>query len=107
MTEKEHQKLKDRIEQEYREKLKALELIWQLAQNASGNGRLEGQQKRETTTGKGKLLNAIRQALMDIHGQFSIYEVEKGVQSNSNNTGQEVLYPETLSSLWLPGIHSK
>lgn len=83
MTEREYQKLKNRIEQECKEKLRALDVVWQLARNASSNGQPEGQQKREITAGKGKLLNAIRQALTDIHGRFSIHEVEKGVQGNS------------------------
>lgn len=77
MTEKEYSKLKERIEREYKDKLRALDLVWELSRNTSSNGKIENRSKKETNGGRGQLLIAIREGLAEIHGQFSVHHIEE------------------------------
>jgi hypothetical protein len=76
VTQHEYNQLRDQIEQDYREKLRALELVWTLSQSASSRN---GNGKPATSVDPAAdraLETAVRKVLSDLP-YFSIAEVDR------------------------------
>ncbi len=68
MQEREYRRLRRRIEAEYQEKIKALDMVYQMSNGTASKG-LEA--SRTSNAKKGALLNVVRKVLPDIHGEFT------------------------------------
>jgi hypothetical protein len=80
MHESEYKRLKRKIQAEYDEKMKALDMIWGL----SNTVRRKSSNDTETRgVGKGALLQAIREALPKLTGDFSAKDVEKQMKADN------------------------
>lgn len=71
MHQREYDRLKKRIEAEYREKLGALDLVWKMAGNS-------GSTKVRATPLESSLVDSVRRALDQITGSFTIKTVSEG-----------------------------
>jgi hypothetical protein len=75
MKEPEYRRLKQKIEDEYQEKLKALDMVFQMSGGASvKNGKQGGRES------KGAVPQAVRNALQKLSGEFTVREVEKQIK---------------------------
>lgn len=82
----EYDKLKKRIEAEYREKLNALELVWKMSLAAqNGHGPAASASRSNTKTG---LAKAMRDAIMEMSGNFTLSSVEEVIRIKQPNFGQ-------------------
>lgn len=70
MTEREYNKLKQQLEDDYREKLQAVETVWVMSNSLAGNGT----GKRVT---KGELVHAVESALENLPQQFTVADLER------------------------------
>lgn len=75
MKEKEYRNLKTQIEAEYHRKVEALETIWQMA---GGDANKLGSQP-DKRFGKGSLLKAVRHALEQVKGEFTLRDVQEKI----------------------------
>lgn len=82
MREAEYKRLKGRIEEECRKKLEALELVWRMSNSTSQNGNQQGSM---VTFGKGALQLAVRNALQEIKGDFTLHDIEKWIRTNNQS----------------------
>jgi hypothetical protein len=81
MREPEYKRLRRKIEAEYHEKLKALDMVFSMSGGASDrNG---GQETRKS---KGAVSKAVRYALPKISGEFGVREVEKQIKIDDPTT---------------------
>ena len=82
MTQHEYNQLRDQIEQDYHEKLRALELVWTLSQSASSrNGNGKPAPSIDLTADRA-LETAVRKVLGDLP-YFSIAEVDRKLQEDN------------------------
>jgi hypothetical protein len=75
MKEPEYRRLKRKIEDEYQEKLKALDMVFRMSGGASTKN--DKQAGRES---KGAVPQAVRNALQRMTGEFTVREVEKQIK---------------------------
>lgn len=76
MNDREYDRLKKQIEEEYRANLDALERIWRMSKKqnsaaAASNGK------------RGSLLVAARQAITQRHGTFNLRDIEEAIKRNN------------------------
>lgn len=76
MKELEYRRLKRRIEDEYQEKLKALDMVFRMSGGASSKN---GEQGR---TSKGVVSQAVRSALLKMSGEFGVRDIEKQIKTD-------------------------
>jgi hypothetical protein len=77
MREPEYRRLRRKIETEYQEKLRALDMVFRMSGGASSRNDDEGARKS-----KGAVSQAVRNALPKLTGEFGVREVEKQVQDD-------------------------
>jgi hypothetical protein len=77
MREPEYRRLRRKIEAEYQEKLKALDLVFRMSGGASAKN---GDQNARKS--KGAVSQAVRNALSRIGGEFDVRDVEKQIKIN-------------------------
>jgi hypothetical protein len=75
MREPEYRRLKKKIEDEYRDKLKALDMVYRMA--APSNSHDNGNDARQS---KGVVRQAVLKSLQSISGDFSAREVENQIK---------------------------
>jgi hypothetical protein len=72
MNDREYDRLKKQIEEEYRTNLDALERIWKMSKKQSGTSPSNGK--------RGSLLIAARQAATEKHGTFNLRDIEESIK---------------------------
>src|SRR3990172_361203 len=87
MKEKEYRRLKSQIEDEYKKKIDALELVWKMSNESDGSN---GTEKSRQVIGKGTLQKAVRQVLFEIKGEFDIHDVERRIKHNAPSLANTV-----------------
>lgn len=97
MNEREYNRLRSEIEGEYRRKLDALDLVWKMA-NSSRSG-TQAAQAVNGVVGKGKLLRAVRHALTDLHGDFTLRDVESQIRTVNPTLAATIKRPSLSSAL--------
>jgi hypothetical protein len=77
MREPEYKRLKRKIESEYQEKLKALDMVFRMSGGISTKN--NNQDARKT---KGAVPQAVRNALQKITGEFTVRDIEKQMKAD-------------------------
>ena len=95
MNQREYNRMKAEIEADYRHKMEALELVWNMAGGASRNGA----EAASTTLGKGTLLKAVRHTLADLSGDFTLHDVMKKISLNNPSLAAKLKQPSLSSAL--------
>ncbi len=80
MNEREYNRLKQQIEADYKRKLEALELVWQMARETDN-----AVENREKTAKAGTLMGAIRSVLPIVNGEFDINTIISLVEETHPN----------------------
>lgn len=95
MKEREYKALKTEAEAEYRRKLEAIETVWNMSGGASRNGtEVSGQ-----VFGKGVLLKAVRNALEEIRGDFTVRDIESRIRTFNPTLAATLRRPSLSSTL--------
>ncbi len=95
MNEREYNRLKAEAEIEYRRKLEAIEMVWKLSGGANRNGT----EVIGAIVGKGLLLKAVRHALEDIRGDFTIHDIENWIRRNNPSLAATLKRPSLSGTL--------
>ncbi len=95
MNLREYQRLKTEAEAEYRRKLEAIEMVWKL----SGGDTKNGSNSQATSIGKGSLQQAIRYALQQMSGEFTLREVEQQMKIHDPVFAAKVKRPSISGTL--------
>ncbi len=74
MNEREYQRLRARIEREYREKLQALDTVWKMARQETAKASANG-------AAKGALLEGVRYVVPTLNGDFTLRDVERAMRT--------------------------
>lgn len=93
MKEKEYRKLKTQIEAEYHRKIEALETVWQM----SGEDATKAGNQPEKRFGKGSLLKAVRRALEQVKGEFTLRDIQEKI-GLADSAFAATVKPASLSS---------
>jgi hypothetical protein len=88
MNDREYQRLKSAIEEEYRTSLDALERIWKLSRKHNGSSGPKG---------RGNLLAAVRQAVLERHTVFNLRDIEDAIKKR--DPGMTIRRPSLSSTL--------
>jgi hypothetical protein len=78
MNEREYNRLKQQIENDYKKKLEALDIIWQMAKENVRETPVNG---KSSTVKAGTLMGAIRQVLPFVSGEFDINTIIQLVEA--------------------------
>jgi hypothetical protein len=89
MHDREYDRLKKQIEEEYRANLDALERIWRMSKKQGGSAPSNGK--------RGSLLGAARQAVAEKHGTFNLRDIEDSIKRH--NPDLTVRRPSLSSTL--------
>ena len=76
MTEREYNKLKQQLQDDYDKKLQAIETVWLMSNSQAGNGT----GKRVT---KGELVRAVESVLENLPQQFTIADLERHLRDTN------------------------
>ena len=87
--------MKAEIEADYRHKMEALELVWNMARGANRNGA----EAASATLGKGTLLKAVRPILSDLSGDFTLHDVMKKISLSNPSLAAKLKQPSLSSAL--------
>jgi hypothetical protein len=91
MHQREYDRLKKQIEGEYRDKLRALDLVWKMA-GKNSSAKPKGDPK------EGSLASFVRQAVERIGGRFTLRDVVAGCEADSS-TDVEIRLPSVSGIL--------
>lgn len=92
MKDREHDRLRKQIEDDYREKLAALDLIWKMSKEQDAPQRKNGR--------RGSLLEAVRQAVSEKSGPFNLRDVEDSIRKqHAEMTAQRASISSALLTL--------
>jgi len=92
MNEREYDRLKREIEADYRKKIDALELIWELSGGQRKNGSVH-----QSSGIRGSLLKAIQTAVSETNGEFTVRKIEEMIKEKTPEI--ELKRPSISSSL--------
>lgn len=79
MTRQEYNQLRDQIEQDYQEKLRALDLVWTISQTAASHNGHSRPQTPKALEAEKALETAVREAIADLP-YFSIAEIDREIR---------------------------
>ena len=71
MTEREFKRLKSQIEKDYHERLRALQIVYDMSKKMNAEGAED-----DEATGRGPLTAAVRAVLPEMEGDFTLQDVE-------------------------------
>ena len=83
MTRQEYNQLRDQIEQDYQEKLRALDLVWTISQTAASHNGHSQPQTAEALEAETVLETAVREAIGDLPYFFYSRNRSRNSQSQS------------------------
>ncbi len=96
MNEAEYKRLKRKIQGEYDERVKALDMIWELSGGSSRKPSLNG---RGETSGKATLLQAVKDAVAKLDGEFTAKDVEAQIKQDNPTVVENVKRASISSTL--------
>ena len=95
MNQREYERLKSQAQAEYRRTIEAIERVWQMSGGATRKGPTHG----DSTTRKGKIKDAVRQAVAELSGEFSVRDIEKQIQDDDPELAAKIKRPSLSSAL--------
>src|SRR5437879_1070823 len=95
MNQREYERLKGEAAAEYKKKLEAIDLVWRMSGGTSQNG----SNPDVGHVGKGSLLQAVKQAVQFLTGEFTLRDVEKQIQATDSVFAAKIKRPSLSSTL--------